>query len=218
LGASASETTAKGLSIANVFVENIWVYHQHPGYQGPSLQLRATFISNKCIFGSQNTTDGLNWPIGQIPVGLTSASINYTLLQPTISNPYWWTIAHVQGGSRTAVSLNKVAYGQIWWDPPNTPTYRWTDDACTGVYALDDKAVNGTAGYGPDYGAFRITQGPTTPSLISVSQPIGDIIRLRRNENNVPLEDSTGTLKNIAQLIGQTGIRLRRNFSNIPGE
>jgi hypothetical protein len=49
----------------------------------------------------------------------------------------------------------------------------------------------------------------------SISQPIGDIIRLRRNENNVPKETTGNT---VSQPIGHTGIRLRRNFSNVPGE
>jgi hypothetical protein len=49
----------------------------------------------------------------------------------------------------------------------------------------------------------------------SISQPIGDVIRLRRNENNVPKEATGNT---VSQPIGHTGIRLRRNFSNVPGE
>jgi hypothetical protein len=53
----------------------------------------------------------------------------------------------------------------------------------TGTLEENDRVATPTDGYGPDYGDFLITVGPGsgTAALQSVSQPIGDIINLRRN-------------------------------------
>jgi hypothetical protein len=83
------------------------------------------------------------------------------------------------------------------------------ESSCTGNYMVDDHVTTPTAGYGPDYGDFGITQGE-----IAISQPIGTM-NLRRNANNVPGEVVAGTIESISQPCGDI-IRLKRNTSNIP--
>jgi photosystem II stability/assembly factor-like uncharacterized protein len=50
-----------------------------------------------------------------------------------------------------------------------------------------------------------------------VSQPIGDIINLRRNSDNVPCESVPGAIEWVSQRIGRIAL-LRRNADNVPGE
>jgi hypothetical protein len=193
LGTVAGDTiiTGRGFETTNVFLENIWVYFLfNVAHQGSSVIAGDTLVINKCILGNSDPTNGYDWPLAAS--GAISVNIGYTLLQPTIAQAYWNSIRHIINGNRSTISLNKVSFGPMWWwvSPPGEfqLLYTFHDEDCTGVYAVDDKAASGTTGYGPDYGTYRITQGTTYPSMISTSQPIGDIIRLRRGALNAPVD------------------------------
>lgn len=86
-----------------------------------------------------------------------------------------------------------------------------------GAFAENDIMQTPADGYGPDYGTDLITSELAAGEVSSVSQPIGNIINLRRNASNVPGENGAETIQSASQPIGRI-IRLRRNASNVPGE
>lgn len=62
---------------------------------------------------------------------------------------------HLQKFSRSYCTLTKVAL---------LPTGTLADDTMTGAYVGSDVAINGTPGYGPDYGDFLITETGPAPA------------------------------------------------------
>lgn len=59
--------------------------------------------------------------------------------------------AHLRAADLSQVSLEKVSYTEI------TGKTGWTDYECINTYAAKDVALDGTNGYGPENGAYRIT-------------------------------------------------------------
>jgi hypothetical protein len=57
------------------------------------------------------------------------------------------------------VSLSKVAYNI------------WVESGCTGTYILDDKAVDGTSGYGETAGIYRIVYDQTK---VLIPRPVAE--------------------------------------------
>lgn len=133
-----------------LFIENIYTYFNWNAHQGPSMFLAPISIINKCVVGNADVAYGWGMPALQTGTGLISAYIQNTLLIYTpIGSP-----SHISSTaelSRSLISLDKVSHNGI----------AFIDANLVGTYAIDDKAVGGTAGYGPNYGAYRITQGPT---------------------------------------------------------
>jgi hypothetical protein len=216
LGATAADTIIDGATNfsatapGNLFIENVWIYLRKASGNGPTIQVGdggSLFTSNKSIVGNAAAfpAPGVQWPISTSTSNTNTMYLSYTTVIPTYTGSF---NVHLMGVNRANMSLLKVA-----WVNADTPG--WREFGCINTFALDDKALDGTSGYGDDYGSFRITQGAAPGDTASVSQPIGDIIRLRRNENNIPADASGNT---ISQLIAQTGIRLRRNTSNVPGD
>jgi hypothetical protein len=169
-----------------------------------------SYTINKCILGYPPPVVGLPPDMGIYSsavgsFGSTAGNMHYYITNTTLHmGTGGFNASHLYIMNLANVHLRTVAFTQTW--------KTW---ACINDLAENDKNQDGTSGYGYGYGEFLVTNGPASGDVLSISQPIGDIIRLRRNENNIPADASGNT---ISQLIAQTGIRLRRNSSNVPGD
>lgn len=199
MGSDATKTIVAGYIAqggASLWIENIsmstgiWTY----------ANLMTSGVTNKCIIGAVG--GGTHIAPGN---AASDVIIQYTTVYPG-------PLGHTWLCNKAAYRLYKVAYYMFYGG--------WEDYYPTGTWAFDDKQVIGTSGYGYDSGSFLIKQGAPTPDLLSISQPIGRVINLKRNVNNVPLPTMAGNpgdLASISQPIGKI-IRLRRNTSNVPGD
>jgi len=167
LGATPEDTIIDGHNLGAFttvflsFIENLWIFSGSDGGEGGSLNLWhgsapdavSSLIANKAIIGNSQPLPGYfgygsQWPVNGVgPYGLGDqyVSLNYTRLITTTGHSHETHIAYMV---KENVYLNKVSWvGTAWADHNSVGT----------AYALDDKAEDGTVGYGPDYGDFRIT-------------------------------------------------------------
>jgi hypothetical protein len=181
MGATPNDVFLDGVDITTYYdmvIENISL-NIMPSAVGPAVNLAPqsgtidiTVKINNCII------QALDFVIQTRYCHHLTLIVEHTQL---IKNSIYYDLAGWNDGDkldRSRVSLDKVSY-----------TDTWRDRNCEGVFAQDDKAVNGTSGYGADNINKRILQQPVAPDLSTTSQ-----------------------------LIGQSGIRLRRNSSNVPGD
>ena len=185
LGATADDTVIYGGGGLYVFLENIYIYGTVDYWHDGALYT-AHGTANKCRIGSgPYPGQGTIWPLyyqGVLEPYLT-LYLYYTRLDRTPEGP---SAAHINSAALGCISLSKVSY-----------TSSWIVRNSTGTLLLDDKAADGTSGYGPSYGDYRIKQ-----PLLQISQPIGDTIRLRK--------PGIGAIASYSQPIGNI-INLRRN-------
>ena len=161
LGATAEDTILVGGQYlsgnGNIFIENLWVYTQNAPGNGPSVLVSAAtiFTANKSIIGNaQWLGSGSQEPISSGSSNTQNTILlSYTKIIPTYT-AYYNAGDHIFQTDRACVSMTKVSWvkGQY---------LVWRDPTCVGTYAVDDKAEDGTAGYGPAYGDFRITNAPS---------------------------------------------------------
>jgi hypothetical protein len=160
LGATAADTIIDGATNfsatapGHLFIENVWIYLRKASGNGPTLYIgdgSSLLTSNKAIIGNAAAfpAPGVQWPISTGTTYTNTISLNYTKIIPTYTGGY---NVHLMGANRANIFLTGVS-----WVDADTPG--WRDYGCINVLAVDDKALDGTAGYGPNYGSFRITQG-----------------------------------------------------------
>jgi hypothetical protein len=206
LGTSPLDTIIHGTfnqAIANttgsIILENVWEYFYSVGGESPSI-LRAKGGVNKCVVGC----DGGPGQSGQNAFSYTTGDllISYTYVIRTVTagpNYSWcYDLAYID---LSTVSLDHVSYSVYHKGLPDEQG-GWGEKDCTGTLALDIKAESPAAGYGPGYGAFRITQGDLFGAL-SVSQSIKET-RLRRATSYT----GSGEIVSVSQPIND--VRLRR--------
>ena len=205
LGEAADDTIIDGHNIVGInvsagntlFIENLWIFAGSDGWDGATIYTGNTgcvAIANKAIIGNAQDLYGYfgygqQWPIFSSTTDvINTIYMSYTKIIPTYrhtSNPS----DHMRRQNRATVSLIKVSFTLNNYNPG------WNDPTDINSFAVDDKAIDGTAGYGPDYGNYRITR-----DILSVSQKIGETMNLRK---------TTGTMS-VSQPIRDT-INLRRN-------
>lgn len=162
---------------ALMFLENVW----HYALNGYGLIPVKDLIINKCKLGTADLSPNGQMPlVGENLTGTIYAS--YTQFAGSYRTTYWWTMAHLTSADKSKVSIYKCSWNELY------NFTGWVEYECTGTLAVDDKAVDETSGYGPANGSFRIVSGGASSSVSTISQPIGNIIRLRRNTSNVPEE------------------------------
>jgi hypothetical protein len=195
LGASATDTLITipalymfpSLGDSHIFIENIRIYAEGQIMMRTTIvgiYPNASLIVNKCVLDvlpSEWTWIHCISGVLSPYYGSGSIWVGYSKLTPTQK------AEHLGWLDLSKVTLEKVSY-----------TGTWGEIQCINDYISEDRAVDGTDGYGPNYGNFRITQSP----LASISQPIRDTMRLRK--------PGIGALASYSQPIGKI-INLRRN-------
>lgn len=87
---------------------------------------------------------------------ITFGEAGYTHGNITISNSYLQANAY----HFTYLELNKISLSKVSYDSP------WRALNCTGTLAVDDKAVEGTSGYGYNYGTSLITNTESAELIV----------------------------------------------------
>jgi hypothetical protein len=126
-----------------MYVENISAYtvgNTLMRYAALFANLASKIVVNKCILGYSGYQEGTNHALmdDQSTNGGSPIEVCFTqLIKPSGTT--------VMGLNKSKVTLTKVSY-----------TGGWSESYCVGTYISDDKAADGTEGYGPAYGDFRI--------------------------------------------------------------
>ena len=139
-----------------IILENIQVgYNQWPiAYPHENLgytTMSESMIINKCIIYHNNGI-GFGWS-GTLKTMILN--VNYSLSKTSKGDSNW---AHFTYVDLSKISLNKTSYNESW-----KVLYS------SGTLFLDDKAIDGTTGYGYEYGDYIITAGEPIISNHNIS-------------------------------------------------